>query len=114
MKTYQLPKAKTIAPPIQTAPNIDPVTGSVTWNNGLSAEQVAALKQDLEVKSPSIVAWNSMKQCADAEMTVMQATRHLRGRTSCSEAQIRRFFAAYNRLRGIKKPFRYQRNKDTE
>jgi hypothetical protein len=111
MKQYQPPKVKVLTPVIQTSPDINPETHAVTWDNNLTAEQVEALKKDMEVQTHNPRAWFLMKQCADANMSIMEAARHLKPQKirGASEAQIRRFFAAYNRIRGVKKDFRYQR-----
>lgn len=111
MRQYQPPKAKTLTPVIQTAPYINEETGAVTWDNNLTPEQVEALKKEMNVKTHNPRAWFVMKQCADANMSIMDATRHLKTQRirGTSEAQVRRFFAAYNRVRGVKKEFRYHR-----
>lgn len=111
MKQYQPPKVKVLTPVIQTSPDINPETHAVTWDNNLTAEQVEALKKDMGVQEHNPRAWFVMKQCADANMSIMEAARHLKPQKirGASEAQIRRFFAAYNRIRGVKKEFRYHR-----
>lgn len=111
MKQYQPPKVKVLTPAIQVEPDINEQTGAVTWDNNLTAEQVDALKEEMGVKTHNPRAWFMMKQCADANMSIMEAARHLSPKEirGTKEAQIRRFFSAYNKIRGIKKQFRYHR-----
>lgn len=107
IKQYQPPKVITIIT-AENEPEKNEETGAITWDNTLTDAEVQGLKNATGAKFPNLIAWNSIIQRYKAGMSPSEIARQLRRQHGCSMVQIKRVLAAWNKINGTQKEFRYR------
>lgn len=82
---------------------VDAETGRVEWSSGLTSAAILALRQILKVEKPNLIVWNSLKRHIDNGISQREIARINKGVKGYSMAQIKRFSAAYSRLKSFQK-----------
>lgn len=107
IKQYQPPKMVTIVA-AENEPEINFETGSITWDNKLTESEIQAMKMEMGVKYPNLIAWNSIIQRRKAGMKRSDIIKQLSRTDGCAKVSIKRVLAAWNKINGIKEEFRYR------